>query len=221
MNPVRMLVALLVWAGAIGGVAELTHLADDYAHGGTKSAAATATATAAPAATETTDLSRELPPRPHSPVLAGDPRSLYAWHNLEAMLNRVYARFGSAADVVGFALYPGEADFVIAQGGEVRVVRAPARRGLVVGDPHGFAGTRQAVALRQIQAPSLAHTLRFVVKHAPLPIDAISRVVLDTTSRGDLAGYRLETQSGVTSYTSLLTGGAVTAITPGGTHQLR
>lgn len=214
----RLLVALVVWAGAVVAVAELTRLADDYARGGLKPAPAAA----APAPQASSDVSRELPPRPGALVPATARDSLFARRNLEAVLRRVTGRFGASADVVGFALYPGEADFVIARGGGARVVRAQAGgRPLQVEARQDFAGSREAILLGQLQAVPLIRFLRFVVDRAPLPLDAISRVVLDTTSRKNLAGYRIQTQSGVTSYTTLLTGGPVTALTPGGPRQLR
>ena len=218
----RMLVALLVWAAAVAAVGELTHLADDYAHGG-KAAKATADATPTPAATETSDLSRELPPRPKPTLRNGDPQSLLDRANLSRVLERMQTRFGTEADVVSFALYANEADFVIYANGGVEPVRAPADSPtLRIGAHSEFTGTRSVIFLRQLKPATIARALRIIVAKDDLPLDAIDRVVLDTESFGkDTAGYRIETKSGVTTYRTLLLGGPVTARTPGGDRQLR
>jgi hypothetical protein len=223
MTPVRLLVAALVWAGAIGGVAGLTQVADDYARGGSRHAGAAATTTPAPSRPrEPTDISRDLPSRPAGTLPADGGDSLFRRTNLERVLAAVQHRFGPQGDLIAFALYPEEADFVVVRDGLAQVVRAPADGGaLDVGDRTGFEGTRTAVTVQQIRAAAIARTLHVVVTRGHIELADIDRVVLDLTSFGNLAGYRIEPISGLTTYKALLTGGRVDRVGPGGTRQLR
>jgi hypothetical protein len=129
--------------------------------------------------------------------------------------------FGGGEDLIAFALYPGEADFVVAEQGDVQVVRAATGGGLDRGGWTSFEGTRTAITLQQIVPASLARTLAVVMKRGHVRLADLDRVVLDLTSFGDLAGYRVEPTEGLTTYKALLTGGRVDAVGPGGTTQLR
>jgi hypothetical protein len=220
VSPFRVLVAAVVWAGAVAAVVGLTQAADDYARGGTKSRAATTTTTQPPRH-EPRDISRDLPPRPGGTIPATSPDSLFRRANLVRVIDTMTHEFGGGEDLIAFALYPGEADFVVAEQGDVQVVRVPVDGKLDLGGWTSFSGTRTAITLQQIVPGSLARTLDVVVRRGHVQLADIDRVVLDLTSFGDLAGYRIEPREGLTTYKALLTGGRVDAVGPGGTTQLR
>ncbi|MEA2124984.1 MAG: hypothetical protein QOI80_1766 [Solirubrobacteraceae bacterium] len=208
--------------GTIVGVAllvsGLTGCGDDRATG-----AAPHRARATPEAPrrEPTDISRDLPPRPVTLLPAGSPDSLFRRANLTRITDEMIERFGGREDLIAFALYPSEADFVVVEDGLAQVVRAPADGAFDVGDRTGFEGTRTAVTLQQIRPESLARTLDVIRTRGHVRLADLDRVVLDLTSFGNLAGYRVEPKHGLTTYKALLTGGRVDVVGPGGTDQLR
>lgn len=236
----RMVPALAVWIAALGagvGIAALGnahgdstgpagHAASVPVPSGATTAGITAPRTT-PAARTTAappagDITRGFPPGPSGAAVigAGSRQSLFRRANLVPLLGRVAARLGAGADVVTFALYPGEADFVIANGGEARLVRVGVRGSFASGPTRGFSGTRSAVVVSQLRPGPLLRTLGVIAARGHVPVRRFARITLDTRAYGTLAGYRYVPASGAASFKSLLTGGRLERIGPGGPRPL-
>jgi hypothetical protein len=227
LNPTRVLLALVAWAVALGAAAGLSVLAGDYAASGhhqrrTPATSASRTPAAAPKAKPARDITRGLPSRPAGAAVigAGSANSLFRLPNLERVLNRVRARVGAGEAVITLALYPGEADLVIANGGEARLVRAGVHGSPTVGPRTGFPGTRSAVVLSQIKPVPLERTLRTIATRGRVPTRRLDRILLDTSAYGSLAGYRIYPATGSAHFKSLLTGGRLEKIGTTGTRRL-
>jgi hypothetical protein len=197
MGPLRWVIAVAVWAAAVAGAAGLGKVASDHADSAT---ASSTTATTKPRS----DVTTSIPPPP-TPTAPGP---LFDKNDLATVLAQVTGRYGADADIVQFALYPTEADFVVADvADDGLVVRARLDEPLKVEEGVPFSGTRTAVSLKQIRADYLHKILVAVRQRADVPADGIARVELDLDSFGnDNAGYQVITTDG-RSYGSLLTGG--------------
>jgi hypothetical protein len=165
------------------------------------------------------DITRAVPPRPSgaaSAIHAAGARSLFRAANLAPVIQSLTARFGGDASVVQAALYPGELDLVIAKGNDARTVRTGASGRIRTGRTTGFDGSRQAASIYQLDAGRPEELARRIAAHGGVPVSDLDRFVLTTKVDGDLAGWVIHPRHGRVVFRSLLVGGRIERVSPGG-----
>jgi hypothetical protein len=193
----RPTIAAVSWAAAIAAGVALAGLAAQNAR-------------------PSVDITRAPLPRPTgaaaiSPIAQA---SLFRSVNLRRALGRVTDRFGSDADVVALAIYPGKLELVVAAArGQARRVTVGVTGGLSVGGAVTFDGSRQAVALAQVSAAVPPRLAREIARRAGVPTARLDRFVLSLAK--PLAHLDIDTRGSDQRFEALLTGGALTRISPG------
>ena len=212
---VRPLVALAVWAAAIAGAVALSSAVADHVHGlqakeGHKAVVRARTGHVVSARGERAEETTlgAVPPRPRGAnrISPASPRSLFRARNLAIALGAARHELGASAQVSALALYPSEADLIVANNVFRRLVRIDDDGDLVKGRPQGFSGSIDVIYLWQIRSEVPQRLARAIAKQEHVRTRRLDRMVVDLDPRRHLAGWTVYVRGSPTRFHALLTG---------------
>lgn len=168
------------------------------------------------------DITKAPLPQPTVRLAATSPASLFAAHNLAAVIKQLTGRFGRHDLIVQMALYPGELEAVIAaNGGQARPVSATDTGAVKVGPSVSFTGSRSGIYFAQLVPGVIQHLTRLIVARGGVPLAGINRFVLTNSLPDENSGWNIYLTSGTARFQSLVLGQHLVMITPSGTRALR
>jgi hypothetical protein len=226
----RAVVAVVVWAAALAGAIALSSAVagsvhDQQAQEKRKAIVQARTGhevgrPATPNSAETTLGS--VPPRPRhanrlSPV---SPRSLFRAENFSVTLDVARHALGTRADVSAFALYPGEADFIVVHDDGRQLVRIDDDGDLVQGKLQPFSGSLSVIYLWQLEPQVPQRLARQIAVRAHVPTRRLDRFVMDADLHDSNAGWNIYQRFSPVRFQALLTGGDLQEVGPNGTRPL-
>jgi hypothetical protein len=160
-------------------------------------------------------------PSPAVALAATSPGSLLLSSNLEPVVKKLLAQFGSQDLIVQLAIYPGELEAVIAgNGGQARAVSATYSGALTVGPLVSFDGSRNGIDFSQLVPAVIQQLTGLITSKGGVPLASINRFVLTNSLPGGNSGWTIYLTSGSTRYQALVLGQDPQVITPSGTHAL-
>jgi hypothetical protein len=181
----RVVIALVVWTGAVAAAVALSGVVADSARTtpSTTSSASAPTATSAPAGTATaaepgtTTSASPAPPFDPASVTPADRRSLYRTANFARALRAVRSRYGDV-DIESVRLTPGEAQFTLFVAGERRSVGVRANGQYLTFFERPLHGQAQAFSLSQVHANVPATLARRIAAHGAVPTSQLQYMLI-------------------------------------------
>ena len=146
--------------------------------------------------------------------------SLFDARNLEPVLKRLAARFGSHDLIVQLALYPGELEAVIATNGTAWAVTATHAGTLNAGKPTSFSGSRSGIVFSQLVPGVIQRLTERITVRGRVPLSHLDRFVLTNSLPGGDSGWNIYLTSGTPRFQARVLGDHLEIITPSGTHPL-
>ena len=168
----RLLIAVIVWAGALAGAAALSSSVASTVHDQQVKAAATVV----------TQASTPHPNFDPSAVKAADPRSLFVGENFAKVLVLVRRHLGAQADIESLEVFPAQLEATVRQpSAEVSVIARIDGEYLSSSDSN-VSGSTQAFRLSQIHADVPPSLVRRISRHGRVPVSAqrFMQVRIDT-----------------------------------------
>jgi hypothetical protein len=218
----RPLVALAVWAAAIAGAIALSSAVASHVHHEQAKATRKAVVKARTGheiqgrSERPSDESTlgAVPPRPRraNRISPTSPRSLFRAQNLAIVLGVARHELGASAQVSAFALYPGEADLIVANNIFRRLVRIDDDGDLAKGRPQSFSGSIDVVYLWQIRSGVPQQLAREIARRAHVPMRRLDRMVVDLDPHHHLAGWNVYEKLSPRHFHALLTGGGLVEV---------
>jgi hypothetical protein len=167
-----------------------------------------------------TDITTAPLPAPTVTLAATSPASLFDARNLEPVVKRLAARFGSHDLIVQLALYPGQLEAVIATNGTAWAVTAAHAGTLTVGKPATFSGSRSGIEFSQLVPTVIQHLAERITVRGRVPLSHIDRFVLTNSLAGGDSGWNIYLTSSTPRFQARVLGDHLEIITPSGTHPL-